>query len=67
VPDGMRAIYFRSVPGRYYGLEVGDTVHDIAKLVAVKLSGPGSKTQTRFLFEHPSGPIPAFYRIRLLP
>ena len=62
VPAGQRAVYFRSVPGRYYGVQSTTNLSGPWTLQAVRIA---STSQTRFVLPA-SGPQ-AFYRVLALP
>jgi hypothetical protein len=62
VPGGHRAVYFQSVPGRYYGVQSTALIPGLWSLVDVRVA---SATQTRFVVQKP--PTSAFYRVVLLP
>ena len=62
VPVGQRAVYFRSVPARYYGVESTTNLNDAWNLQATRVA---STTQTRFLL--PAGEAQIFYRVLALP
>ena len=62
VPAGKRAVYFRSVPGRYYGAESAADLGDTWTLQVVRIA---TTTQTRFVL--PAGGLEVFYRVLALP
>jgi hypothetical protein len=62
VPDGHHALHFRSVPGRYYGVQSAARLGDSWELQAVRVA---SATQTRFVVPNPTAN--AFYRVLVLP
>jgi len=64
IPAGQRAVYFRSVPGRYYGVQSAVDLGGTWELQATRIAAPGT-TQTRILLPIP-GPQ-AFYRVEALP
>ena len=63
VPAGKRAVYFRSVPGRYYGVQRATTLGGAWEFQAVRIA---STTQTRFVLGNPNQPQ-VFYRVLVLP
>ena len=64
VPIGRRPIYFKSVPGRYYGVQSATSISGPWTLQAVRVSATNT-TQTRLLVVEPS--TNAFYRIVVNP
>ena len=62
VPAGGRAIYFRSVPGRYHGVESAPQLSGPWELQAVRVA---ATSQTRFVLNKPV--TNAFYRVLALP
>jgi hypothetical protein len=66
IPFGKRALYFRSVPGRYYGLERASSLAGPWKLEAVRVAKTGT-TQTRVLSPESDPDTKSFYRAVVLP
>ena len=62
VPDGSHAVYFRSVPGRYYGVQSSALLPGSWTLQASRIA---STTQTRFILPNPNAN--AFHRVLVLP
>jgi hypothetical protein len=62
VPAGQRGVYFRSVPGRYYGVQSAGDLAGPWNLRAVRFA---STSQTRFALPADSPQI--FYRVIVLP
>ncbi len=62
VPAGQRAVYFRSVPGRYYGVQSATDLSGAWTLAAVRIA---STTETRFVL--PASGSQDFYRVLALP
>ena len=62
VPAGQHAVYFRSVPGRYYGVQGAAGASGAWTVQAVRIA---STTQTRFAL--PAGGSQVFYRVAELP
>lgn len=62
VPAGQRAVYFRSVPGRYYGVQRASTVTGMWELQGTRVA---STTQTRLVLKNPNQPQ-VFYRALVL-
>jgi len=63
ISAGEHAVYFRSVPSRYYGVQRASSVTGTWELQAVVIA---SATQTRFVLDDPGEPQ-AFYRVLVLP
>ena len=63
ISEGQHAVYFRSVPGRYYGVQRAGGLSGPWELQAVVIA---SATQTRFVLEAAAEPQ-AFYRVLVLP
>ena len=63
ISPGQHAVYFRSVPGRYYGVQHTRSVTGAWELQATVVA---STTQTRFVLEKPNEPQ-VFYRVLVLP
>ena len=66
VPGGYHAVYFRSVPGRYYGVQSTAFIQGPWALQDVRVA---SATQTRFVVQNRGADDfhRAFYRVVLLP
>ena len=64
IPDGSHAVFFRSVPGRSYGIQRTTTLPSTWELQAVRIASDGT-TQTRVLVAKPEKH--AFYRVLVLP
>ena len=62
VPVGQRAIYFRSVPGRYYAVQ---SITELGGAWTLQGTRVASTTQTRFVV--PAGGAQSFYRVLALP
>ena len=62
IPSGQHAVYFRSVPGRYYGVERATALGGAWELQAVRVA---DTSQTRFVLPKPEAH--AFYRVLVLP
>jgi hypothetical protein len=62
IEPGQHAVYFRSVPDRYYGVQRATSLGGAWELQATKV---GASTQTRFVLPKPSDH--AFYRVLALP
>ena len=62
VPGGYHAVYFRSVPGRYYGVLSTALIQGPWALQGVRVA---SAAQTRFVVQNPGAS--AFHRVVLLP
>jgi len=62
ISTSQHAVYFRSAPGRYYGLQRTSVLGDEWKLQAVRIS---ITSQTRFTV--PASEPLAFYRVLALP
>ena len=61
-PAGQRAVYFRSVPGRYYGVQ---NAADLSAAWTLQATRVASTTQTRFVL--PAISSQDFYRVLALP
>ncbi len=68
IPAGQRAMYFRSVPGRYYGLQSASSLGSEWELQATRIATPNT-TQTRILLPtpDPQAYLQTFYRVVALP
>ena len=64
VPSNKRTIYFRSVPGRYYGIQSTGKLPGDWQFQAVRIA-PTEASQTRFLLDQPT--TNAFFRVLALP
>lgn len=64
VAEGSQAVYFRSVPGRYYAVERARGVEGGWELRGTRVA---SATQTRFVVENAENDPVAFYRAVALP
>lgn len=70
IPAGKHAVYFRSVPGRYYGVQRALTLGGTWELQGTRIA---STTQTRFVLgnaeagEFPANAPQVFYRVLVLP
>lgn len=62
MPAGQRAVYFRSVPGRYYGAQSATDLSGAWNFQATRVA---STTQTRFVL--PAGGSQDFCRVLALP
>ena len=63
IPPGNHAVHFRSVPGRYYGVQRARSLTGVSELQAVVIA---SAAQTQFVLEDPDKPQ-VFYRVLVLP
>ena len=63
ISPGNHAVYFRSVPGRYYGVQRASSLTGTWELQGTRVA---SATQTRFVLENPNQPQ-VFYRVLVLP
>ena len=64
IPPGQRAVYFRSAPHRYYGVERALTLAGPWELQATRVASENT-SQTRVLLDRPEKQ--AFYRVVALP
>ena len=62
IEAGQHGVYFRSVPGRYYGVQRATALGGAWELQAVRVA---DAIQTRFVLPKPDGQ--AFYRVLILP
>ena len=62
IEPGQHAVYFRSVPGRYYGVQRATSLDGAWELQATKVA---ATTQTRLVLPKPADH--AFYRVLALP